>query len=155
MATYPVKFENEDTWAVFQSTSCSMFSPTFSNALEAHIFAAHYWMRNSVLPHEEYSDYWQTNFASDIHMFVDERMPEEEKTNLRVLPVEWIKEFDPEPWYWNPAEDGAYESAFDSDNLVEAFEEGKRSIVDVVMVALAEWINARKPKAPEVSSASV
>jgi hypothetical protein len=37
------KFEGEDTWVVYQSTSGAMFEPMFSNELSALLFAHHWY----------------------------------------------------------------------------------------------------------------
>ncbi|MDR3426101.1 MAG: hypothetical protein P4L78_01525 [Silvimonas sp.] len=148
MATYPVKFEGEDQWAVLQSTSMAMFCPVFDTAIAAHIFACFYWSKSTMHPHECYTDAWEMRFAADISSFLDELVPAG-KHGERTLPIDWVKEMDPYPSYWSD-DDGPYESTFDLDDLVTAFEKGDRSKVDVVMLALYGW---RKIHCPSQASA--
>jgi ribosomal protein S18 len=42
MSTYAVHIPSEHRWAVFQSSSGTMYSPTFSDELSAQLFALYY-----------------------------------------------------------------------------------------------------------------
>jgi hypothetical protein len=145
VATYPVKFEDDDKWAIYQSTSESMFSPCFYEELTAHIFAAYYWLRLANRT-TDYSDSFQTNFASDITVWLDEIAPKGGKWMWRSFPLAWVKEYDPEPADWDSITDGAYEHmTLDADDLVAAFKSGKGSIVTTILAEFLAWRRKSNP----------
>lgn len=147
MSTSVIKFEGSDQWAVYQSTSECMYSPVFYDALEAHIFAAHYRLTDTLRPHEHYTDKWQMHFSITVRDFLDEVAPKPKhgQWSERALSVAWIKELDPIPYGWDEAEDGVYECSFDEFSLVIAFEEGDRPKMDFVMGELYAWIAKQTP----------
>jgi hypothetical protein len=99
MSTYPIKFDQEDRWGVYQSNSCSMFSPTFPEWLPAFLFACHYSPRNrSELFSLDYSDEAQERLSLDLEIWLDEILPKNKphcRLPDRALPAAWLDELEP------------------------------------------------------------
>ncbi|MGA9668387.1 MAG: hypothetical protein WBQ94_04220 [Terracidiphilus sp.] len=103
MGTYPVKFEHEERWAVYQSTSESMYSPTFGAWLPAFLFAEHYGSAQSraELFLLDFSDAAQEALHADIEAWFEATFPHDPRysahTDMRVLPQSWLDELEPLP----------------------------------------------------------
>jgi hypothetical protein len=145
MATYPVELPSEHRWAIFHSTSGTMFSPTFleEDELNAVMFAAYYAGQRSWFTLDEET---QTRLALHISMFLDELAPRPAPGQERQLPLAWQQACDPN---WNEEEHEEGEKPrFDAYDLLDAFQgnyESRQALF--VMDAFASW-RAKKSNPP-------
>lgn len=116
MSNRVVQFADSERWAVYQSTSESMYIPIFNSELAARIFCAHY---DAHRGRANYSDEAQMRLASLIFAFVNESMPADD------LPASWALALDPAPDDWEPSDGKWFAlpdlSAIDSDATMAAF----------------------------------
>ena len=97
MSTYPIKFSGENRWGVYQSNTCSMYSPTFDEWLPAFVFACQYGSVGSLaeLLTRDVSDAAQERMSLDIQVWLDETFPVDRARNTdpeRILPAVWLEE---------------------------------------------------------------
>lgn len=136
MGNRVIKFEGEDRWAVWQSTSESMWSPTFLAEMDAAIFAEWYW-RRGYGGLERYEDSFQMNLAGEIRMFLDEAFGTDKHGDRNeALPAAWKDEFldgdEEEPYWW----------ISDAEDLLDAFYGGKHGATDFLMGQFKAWHDA-------------
>jgi hypothetical protein len=142
MANYAVELRDHDRWAVFHSTSGTMYAPTFEERLAAEIFAQHF-----AGPHVDNSEAHQVNVGLQILTFLDEVAPKgsRKRAYARTLSLEWMKKLDhnwdnpndePEPGFPPTAPD------YDVEQLTDDFGQGTqdaRTNVDFVMDEFNAW----------------
>lgn len=141
MATYPVEIPSRNMWAVIQSTSETMYAPTFDEELEALIFAKFYSDRQPLAMYQETA---QVEFAHEIRMFLDELAPRAPSVSRgeRILPLEWQRKFDTR-WDEDDHEEGDKPS-FEEYELLEAFQiDYNTPAANFLMDAFAAWRAAR------------
>lgn len=116
MSNRVIQFADSERWAVYQSTSESLYIPIFHSEPAARIFCAYY---DAHRGRADYSDDAQMRLASLIFAFVSESMPADK------LPIEWALALDPAPDDWEQSDGEWFAcpdlSAIDSDATMAAF----------------------------------
>lgn len=143
MATYPVEIPSRNMWAVIQSTSETMYAPTFDDELEANIFACFYSDRQ---PLAMMSETAQVELAHQIRVFLDELAPRAPSISRgeRILPLDWQRALDSR-WDEEDHEEGD-KPCFEEYELLESFENYGSKTAHFVMDAFAAWRTTHQPK---------
>jgi hypothetical protein len=141
MGTYTVRIEEENIIAVFQSTSGTMFSPTWDedHEIDAQIFACLYGSYPRYLAHDDYNDEGQDRIAQEIREFLDEQLG----SNRADDSADLVKM----PQAWNEALKPAYfadEECFDVN--VSDVVHGNGDARLFILERFKEWLAVRRPE---------
>lgn len=141
MAVQKVRIDvvESGAWAVYHSTSDTLFSPVFYDELVAQIFAVYYGRRRCAL--EQYTESAQQLIASAILAMVDEVFPE--KDGVRVVPDDKCAQLNPPPDYYDERERADWVcTAYSVDELIADLDRDYDGThADLIM----EWLKAYLP----------
>lgn len=132
-------YESEsERWGIFHSTSDTMFSPTFTDELEAQIFAVYYGRHSEGA---DYSERAQDLIRLAISSFVDATFPE--KDDVRVVPDDKCAQLNPPPDYYDEGERADWVcTAYSVDELIADLDRDYDGAhADLIM----EWLKAYLP----------
>lgn len=125
-------------WGIFHSASDTMFSPTFTDELEAQIFAVYYGRHSDGA---DYSERAQDLIRLAISSFVDAAFPE--KDGVRVVPDDKCAQLNPLPDYYDQEERADWVStSYTVDELISDLDDDYTS--DKASLIM-EWLKAYLP----------